>query len=207
VPTTYPKCSPSELMGLLVLLNEHKGEEDLARLADDLDLEIDEILPSSDFAETLGLVDVTDGRARLTDSGRRMLSSSIRERKSVLREQMRRTALFRTLLRLLESAPEHRVDEDQVLSVLDLTPAPTDEVVQNIVNWGRYAELLRYDADNRVFSLPSRVRVRTASGVQGRPPSGGASRAAGAHRAGPTDEAGDVRVRREAAAPAIDAVV
>ena len=47
MPTTYPKCTPTEMLGLLVLLNEHKGVEDLARLAADLDLEIDEILPVS----------------------------------------------------------------------------------------------------------------------------------------------------------------
>jgi len=41
VPTTYPKASPTELMGLLVLLKDHKGAQDVARLADDLDLEID----------------------------------------------------------------------------------------------------------------------------------------------------------------------
>ncbi len=82
MPTTYPKCSPSEMTGLLVLLDSHKGDEDVARLADDLDLEIDEILPSLDYAEVLGFVQVDDGRATLTDTGRRLLAGTIRERKA-----------------------------------------------------------------------------------------------------------------------------
>ena len=68
MPTTYPKCSPTEMMGLLVLVNSHKGAEDIARLADDLDLEIDEILPAVDYAEVLRLVTVQDGRATLTET-------------------------------------------------------------------------------------------------------------------------------------------
>ena len=82
MPTSYPKSSPTEVMGLLVLLNQHKGSEDVALLADDLDLEIDEILPSLDYAEVLGLVKVTDGRATFTDLGKKLMGGSIRDRKS-----------------------------------------------------------------------------------------------------------------------------
>ncbi|HYA70802.1 MAG TPA: nitrate ABC transporter ATP-binding protein, partial [Thermoplasmata archaeon] len=62
MPTTFPKCNPTEMMGLLVLLNGHKGSEDVALLADDLDLEIDEIFPALEFAEVLQLVTVVAGR-------------------------------------------------------------------------------------------------------------------------------------------------
>jgi NitT/TauT family transport system ATP-binding protein len=146
LPTSFPKCSPTEMQGLLVLLNSHKGSEDVALLADDLDLEIDEILPSLDFAEVLGLVKVTDGRASFTELGQRYVASTIRNRKELLRDQLRRTTLFKTLLRALESAPDHRLTDDQLMHLLSTTTASADEAVQNIVNWGRYAELLRYDA-------------------------------------------------------------
>ena len=158
VPTTFPKASPSELTGLLVLLNDHKGSEDVARLADDLDLEIDEILPSLDLAEALNLVKVDDGRASLTDLGRKLLSVSIRERKTLFREQLRKTTLFKTLLRALESAPDHQLTEEEVHRILAFTTAPADAYVQNIINWGRYAELFRYDANQRVL-LPARSRI------------------------------------------------
>ncbi len=163
MPTMFPKASPSELQGLLVLINEHKGTEDVARLADDLDLEIDEILPSLDYAETLGLVKVVDGRATLSDTGRKMLSVSIRERKTILRDLLKKTTLFKTILRALESAPEGKLTEDDVQRLLAFTTAPSDSYVLNIINWGRYAELFRYDSDEHVL-----VAVR--SRVQGRSP-------------------------------------
>jgi hypothetical protein len=162
VPTAYPKCSPTEMMGLLVLLNDHKGSEDVARLADDLDLEIDEILPSLDFAEVLGFVRVTDGRASFTEIGRKLLSISILQRKTLLREQLRKTTLFKTLLRALEGSPERRLSEEEVHRILAFTTAAADALAQNIINWGRYAELFRYDSDEHVL-LPARSRTTARS--------------------------------------------
>ncbi len=170
MPTTYPKGSPTEMQGLLVLLNSHKGSEDVALLADDLDLEIDEILPSLDFASALGLVRVSDGRATFTDLGKRWVASTIRDRKAILREQLKRTTLFKTLLRALESAPDHRLTDDQLTQLFSLTPAPADESIQNIVNWGRYAELIRYDADERVLRPVRRSNSTGKATAGGRPP-------------------------------------
>ena len=149
MPTSYPKCSPTEMLGLLVLLQNHHDSEDVALLADDLDLEIDEILPSLEFAEILQLVKVSDGRVTFTDLGKRLMAATIRSRKSLLREQLRKTTLFKTLVRALESAPAHELSDHELAQIVSLTTSPSEEVVQNIVNWGRYADLFRYDADER----------------------------------------------------------
>lgn len=165
MPTTFPKASPTEMMGLLVLLNEHKGTEDVARLADDLDLEIDEILPSVEYAEALGLLRVVDGQASFTDTGRRLLSATIRERKTILRDQLKKTTLFKTILRALDSAPEGRLTEEDVQRLLAFTTAPSDSYVLNIINWGRFAELFRYDADERaLIAIRPRSAPRTPPG-------------------------------------------
>jgi NitT/TauT family transport system ATP-binding protein len=170
VPTSYPKCSPTEMQGLLVLLNSHKGSEDVALLADDLDLEIDEILPALDFASVLGLVRVADGRATFTDLGRRYIVSTIHERKAIIRDQLHKTTLFKTLLRALESAPDHRLTDDQLTQLVSVTATPSDSAFQNIVNWGRYAELIRYDAEEHVMVADRRTMGAFKSGSGGRPP-------------------------------------
>jgi NitT/TauT family transport system ATP-binding protein len=168
MPTAYPKCTPTEMMGLLVLVNSHNGAEDIARLADDLDLEIDEILPAVDFAQVLQLLKVADGRASLSDLGRRLLAALIRERKAILRDQLGKTTLFRTLMRALEGSPGHQLSDEELAQILTLAQAPVDEVLQNIVNWGRYAELFRYDAEEHRL-----IAVRHPPGKSGggsRPP-------------------------------------
>ena len=174
MPTLYPKASPTEMMGLLVLLNSHKGSEDVALLADDLDLEIDEILPSLEFAEVLQLVKVSEGRASFTDLGKRLVKATIRDRKTILREQLKRTTLFRTLLRALENSPDHCLTEEELNQIVALTTAPADEAVQNIVNWGRYADLFRYDADQRRLVLVRRP-ASSRSGANRPPPPGGST--------------------------------
>ncbi len=170
--TTYPKCSPTEMLGLLVLLEGHKGSEDVALLADDLDLEIDEIFPALEYAELLQFVKVTDGRATFTDLGKKLVAASIRERKTLVREQLRKTPLFRTILRALEASPEHRLNDDEFGQIISLTTARADGGEQNIVNWGRYADLFRYDADSRAI-LPARRATGPKGGGRSPPPSSG----------------------------------
>ncbi len=175
MPTSYPKSTPTEMLGLLVLLNSHKGSEDVALLADDLDLEIDEILPSLDVAQLLGFVKVAEGRVTFTDLGRQFVGARIRERKAILREQLKRTTLFKTLLRALESAPDRQLTEDQLHSLVSFIPGPVEEAAQNIINWGRYAEVLRYDAENRRLVLVAHPPpAKPPAGARPPPPPAGA---------------------------------
>ena len=178
MPTTYPKCTPSEVQGLLVLLNSHGGAEDVALLADDLDLEIDEILPAVEFSEVLQIVKVTDGRATLTDVGKRYLSVSIRERKSVLRDQLRRTTLFRTLLRALDGTESRTLTDEELAQILSVTAAQADEAIQNIVNWGRYVELFRYDPEAHLLTAAPKNPPRAGGGS--RPPTAASAGASAA---------------------------
>ncbi len=171
MPTTFPKASPTEMMGLLVLLNSHKGDEDVALLADDLDLEIDEILPSLEFAAVLQLVLVKDGRVSFSDLGKRVVQASIRERKSIIRDQLKRTTLFRTLLRALEGSPDHCLSDEELNQIVSLTTAPIDAAVQNIVNWGRYADLFRYDSVQHRLVMVRRT-AGPRSGMNRPPPPG-----------------------------------
>ena len=171
MPTTYPKATPTEVMGLLVLLKDHHGAEDLARLADDLDLEIDEILPASDWAEALRLVSVDDGKMTFTEVGRRLVESTIRDRKNLLRDQLTKTTLFATLLHALERAPGGRMTEEEVNRLIAFTAAPGDDAELNIINWGRYSELFRYNPEEHVVSLIRHRATRTSGGSGRDPPS------------------------------------
>ena len=168
MPTTYPKSSPTEMMGLLVLLKSHRGSEDIALLADDLDLEIDEILPALELAEVLQLVAVSDGRVTFTDLGKRFVAATIRDRKAIIREQLCRTTLFKTLMRALDNSPDHSLTDEQLNQIVSFTTAPADEAVQNIVNWGRYADLFRYDAEEH--RLIARRRTPAPRAPSNRPP-------------------------------------
>jgi NitT/TauT family transport system ATP-binding protein len=186
VATTYPKCSPTEMLGLLVLLNDHKGSEDVALLADDLDLEIDEIFPALEYAELLQFVKVEEGRASFTDLGRKLIAASIRDRKALVREQLKRTPLFRTILRALEANPDHCLSEEEFGHIVAFTTAKADGGEQNIVNWGRYADLFRYDSDARAIRLARKAISPKDGGGHAPPPTTGpVTGATPARKAGP----------------------
>lgn len=167
------------MLGLLVLLKGHNGDLEIARLGDDLDLEIDEILPAVEFAEVLNYLKVDDGRASLTESGKKLLAGSIRSRKTLIREALRKTKLYATLQRALESAPDQQLTDEQVNQLVAFTTAPADDWTQNIINWGRYAEMFRYDAEAGVLHL-----ARTGSGRSS--PEGGENPPAGRARESPS---------------------
>ena len=188
MPTVYPKCSPTEMLGLLVLLNGHKGTEDVALLADDLDLEIDEIFPALEYAELLQFVKVSDGRVSFTDLGRKLVGASIRERKTIVREQLKKTALFRTILRALESSATHRLTDEELGQIVSFTTARADEAEQNIVNWGRYTDLFRYDADEHALKLFRRPSTPRSGSGRSPPPAGPAE---GASAPAPTGKTND----------------
>ena len=184
--TTYPKCSPNEMLGLLVLLNDHKGSEDVALLADDLDLEIDEIFPALEYAELLQFVKVEEGRVSFTDLGRKLIAASIRDRKALVREQLKRIPLFRTILRALEASPEHCLSEEEFGHIVSFTTAKADGGEQNIVNWGRYADLFRYDSDARAIRLARKAISPKDGGGHAPPPTTGpVTGATPARKAGP----------------------
>ncbi|HTP54801.1 MAG TPA: AAA-associated domain-containing protein [Thermoplasmata archaeon] len=202
MPTSYPKCSPTEMLGLLVLLDSHHGSEDVALLADDLDLEIDEIFPALEYAEILQFVKVSDGRATFTDLGKRLVAGTIRSRKAILREQLRRTTLFKTLVRALEGAPEHQLSDHDLGQIVSLTTTPSEEAVQNIINWGRYADLFRYDADShRLLAVRTPAAAKTGGGKAPppSPPAGAPPPSSGKRAASPPAENPAAKMARASA--------
>jgi hypothetical protein len=160
VPTLYPKCPPSEVLGFLVILNTHRGSQEIARVAEEENLPIDKILPAVEYAQGLGLLTVDDGRATLTDSGRMLLAAGIQTRKVLLRELLKRTILFRAILRSLEQSVDRTVSEDELAQIIAFTTAPP-ESIQDIINWGRYTELFRYDVTQHAI-LPMGTKGRSS---------------------------------------------
>ncbi|MBX8637956.1 MAG: AAA-associated domain-containing protein [Thermoplasmata archaeon] len=64
-----PHAGVSEIIGLLEAINDFSGSVDASVLADDFDLEIDEIYPAIESAELLGLISTPEGDVKLTDVG------------------------------------------------------------------------------------------------------------------------------------------
>jgi NitT/TauT family transport system ATP-binding protein len=162
-----PHVSIGDLAGFLELLQTMGGRADLAVLADDLQLEADELLPLADAADLLGLGDVEEGDVFLTAVGRRFIAADVLARKDLFRHQARtQIQLIRRIVQLLAAAPDHRFTDEQILEPLERVFS-ADEARRQLdtaIDWGRYAELFAYDDEAGEFYLEEDAAVLEVKG-------------------------------------------
>jgi NitT/TauT family transport system ATP-binding protein len=152
-----PHARPGGVAGLLELLLDKGGKDDVYRMADDLAFEIDDLLPIVDAAQLLGFLKVEEGDAAITESGTEFANSEILRQKELFRNAAEANVLLlRQIRRALKSKSDHTVPEDFFLDMLD-EQFSEDECLRQMetaVAWGRYAELFEFDAGRRRFILP-----------------------------------------------------
>jgi len=152
-----PHARPGGVAGLLELLLDHGGRDDIYRLADDLAFEIDDLLPIVDAAQLLGFLTIEEGDAAITPSGAEFANSEILRQKELFREAaVKGVLLLRQIRRALETKSDHTVPEDFFLDMLDEQFSEEEclRQIETAVTWGRYAELFDFDAARRRFVLP-----------------------------------------------------
>ncbi len=164
-----PHARPGGIAGLLELLVDHNGREDIYRLADKLSFEIDDLLPIVDAASLLGFITVTEGDAEVTAVGVEFANSEILHQKEVFRKQaVEKVLLLRQIVRAVETKSDKSVSEEFFHDVLDeqFTEEETLRQLETAVNWGRYAELFDFDASRRRFVQPERLNLELSGAEQ-----------------------------------------
>jgi NitT/TauT family transport system ATP-binding protein len=152
-----PHARPGGIAGLLELLLDHSGKDDIYRLADDLGFEIDDLLPIVDAAQLLGFLTVTKGDAEITPTGTDYANSEILRQKELFRKAaVDNVLLLRQIVRAIEAKSNHSVPEEFFHDLLDeqFTEEVTLRQLETAISWGRYAELFDFDASRRRFIQP-----------------------------------------------------
>ena len=142
-----PIAMLNRLAGLLEAVDAEQGNQvDLYRLAEDLRLELDDMLPVIEGAETLGFATVDQGDIRLTPLGEAFAAASIIARKEILAGRVMRLPIVRWIYETLQKDDNQRTAEDYFIEKLQ---SDFGEFAKNqldiAVDWGRYAELFAYD--------------------------------------------------------------
>ncbi len=154
---TLPHARPGGIAGLLELLIDHKGRADIYRLADDLAFEIDDLFPIVEAGQLLDFLRVEEGDAVITPTGHEYAESEILRQKELFRKAaVDHVLLLRQITRALENKSNHTVPEEFFMDMLDeqFSEEETRRQMETAINWGRYAELLDFDASRRRFVLP-----------------------------------------------------
>jgi NitT/TauT family transport system ATP-binding protein len=149
-PLMLPHASVDGFSGLLEILRDAGGTADIADLADDLSLEVDDLLPLVDACLLLGFVTTHQGELRLTDNGRAFADADIQQSKQRFAAvATQRVPLVRTIQNALARAEDGALKEAFFLDVLRRHYSADEARAQldTAIDWGRYGELYEYAAD------------------------------------------------------------
>ncbi len=150
-----PHARPGGIAGFMELVADRGGRDDLYKLADELAMDVDDILPIVDASVMLGFVMVNEGDVEITPEGRRFGEADIQAQKTIFREAaLSHVAILRLIENTLHLKRDHAIGEEFFRDILD-EHFSADEVERQFdtaLNWGRYAEIFNYDSETgRLF--------------------------------------------------------
>jgi NitT/TauT family transport system ATP-binding protein len=150
-----PHARRGAIAGLLELLGERGGKEDLYRIADDLRMEVDDLLPIVESATLLKFAESDRGDVEITPLGKAFAEASISNRKTIFREALLANVNF---IQQMHGALQSKKDQTMALEFFrdilqeHFSKSEADRQIETALNWGRYADLFTYDAESdRLF--------------------------------------------------------
>jgi NitT/TauT family transport system ATP-binding protein len=150
-----PHARPGGIAGFLELLADRGGRDDLYKLADELSMDVDDLLPIVEASAMLGFSVLREGDVEITPEGRKFGEADIQMQKELFRDAaLKHVAILRLIENTLHAKRDHAIGEEFFRDILD-EHFSSDEVerqFETALNWGRYAEIFDYDSENgRLF--------------------------------------------------------
>jgi NitT/TauT family transport system ATP-binding protein len=158
-----PKVHYSVLLGFLEILDDLGGKSDVSGIASKQGLELDDLLPILESGEMLGLIQVIAGDVSISEKGHLFIVASPKVQKKMLRDVVINLDTFKKLVDLVKRSEKGRISRDEVLEFVsnqDVATQSRDGDGSNefdwIVEWGRQALILNYDANEESISIRQR---------------------------------------------------
>ncbi|PLZ93890.1 ABC transporter ATP-binding protein [Fischerella thermalis] len=160
-----PHVRVGGISGLLELIVEQPdSREDIFKLAERIQLAVDDLLPILDAAVLLGFAKVTQGDVQLTDIGRDFATTTILRSKDLFRQQvLQNVPMLASMVQTLREKRIGSMRADFFMDLLDehFPPEEAERQFATAVDWGRYAELFEYDAREERLYLPEPTLAET----------------------------------------------
>ena len=145
-----PHSRPGGIAGLLELLNDHGGREDVYHVAEQLVMEVDDLLPFVEAAALLTFARSDKGDLEITPLGKEFAEADIATRKRIFREAaLANVPLLQQMHSALLSKSDHSLPLEFFRDILD-EHFPREEVqrqIETALDWGRYGDIFTYDSE------------------------------------------------------------
>jgi NitT/TauT family transport system ATP-binding protein len=150
-----PHARPGGIAGFMELLTDRGGRDDLYKLADELSMDVDDLLPIVDASVMLGFAALHEGDVEITPVGRTFGAADIQKQKQFFREAaLKNIAILRLIENTLHAKRDHAIGEEFFRDILDehFSADEVERQFETVLNWGRYAEIFDYDSEShRLF--------------------------------------------------------
>ncbi|HEV3057790.1 MAG TPA: AAA-associated domain-containing protein [Vicinamibacterales bacterium] len=151
-----PHAKRGAIAGFLELLNGRSGKDDLYRVASDLQMDVDDLLPIVEGATLLSFATSDRGDVALTPAGKAFAEATIEDRKRLFREAiLAKVAILRQIHTVLHGKPDHTMPLEFFRDLLQrrFSDDEARHQIETALNWGRYGDLFTYDATSDRLSL------------------------------------------------------
>jgi NitT/TauT family transport system ATP-binding protein len=153
-----PEVSINRIVGFIETLAAppYRGRVELAQIARALALDVNDLFPIAAALHILEFAEVKDGAIKLSAAGGVFAQAGVDERKRLFKEHLLRfVPLIAHICRVLHerdghSAPRARF-EFEIQDHLNARDA--EQTLRIAIAWGRYAEILAYNDETRMFRL------------------------------------------------------
>lgn len=153
-----PRVEVDSMVGLAEALasEEFKKDSELSNLAEELYLDLDDLMPIIECLDILRFAVLEKGHVALTDLGIQFAKADVLVRKQIFAQQLQtHVPLVRHIVRVLKARSNGRVGGQRFLIELqdDLSEDAAQTVLKGVIAWGRYAELFAYDGNTDTLSF------------------------------------------------------
>jgi NitT/TauT family transport system ATP-binding protein len=156
---------PGGIAGFLELLNDHDGREDLYRVAEELRMEVDDLLPILDATTLLGFAKSDRGDVEITPEGKAFAEADIATQRTLFREAaLSHVALLNQMNQGLASKSDHSLPLEFFRDILDehFSSDEAQRQVETVLNWGRYSDIFTYDPETDRLTLDQPAKLANA---------------------------------------------
>jgi NitT/TauT family transport system ATP-binding protein len=146
-----PHARPGGIAGLIELLKDRGGRDDLYQLANDLVMEVDDLLPIVEAGALFNFILVHKGDVEITPEGRNFADADILTRKVIFREaSLAHVPLLKQIENALRRKSDGALPDDFFEDILDehFSDEEARRQLDTAILWGRYGEIFDYDADS-----------------------------------------------------------
>jgi len=151
-----PHARVGGIAGLLELLRDRGGREDLFRLSEELVMDVEDLLPILEACVLMGYALLKEGDVQITRQGIEFAGADIQRRKVLFRQAaLEHVTILKQIDSILKRKADHSIADEFFHDILDEHFAE-DEVqrqFETAMNWGRYAEIFDYDREKNLLLL------------------------------------------------------